>query len=442
MKLSLKKTIYIGYVTMILFVLFMGVFSINSVNLLKKAFDNVINAEINLAEHIGKLSDILVMQSLSEKIYFTLNIQEAEQTFWLKSKEFNRLIHAVEQEKALPANESSMLFKLHQEYDDLFKQQVESMKKKHFDEAKTISAKMQHIKKQMLTYIRDMNIKVTVQKESNITHSTDIIEYTRFIAILIISTASLFALAFAFFFSNYLSGSIEKFKSATDSIKKGHYDKFPSVGGINEFADLAVSFQEMSARLKELEAMHLDANPLTKLPGNLAIEKELLIRFKEGLFFSFCLLDIDNFKAYSDKYGYSKGSDVLQWLGYLIKNSVELYGISSDFVGHIGGDDFVLISVPNRVRELCKKIIEQFDLAVKSFYNAEDQANGYIISVDRQNQMMKFPIMTLSIAIVSNDTRPIADPKEVAERLADLKQYAKTFPKSIYIFEKRREKHD
>ena len=214
----------------------------------------------------------------------------------------------------------------------------------------------------------------------------------------------------------------------------------PQISGINEFAELAVSFKAMTSRLKELEhQMNLDANPLTKLPGNLAIEKELLIRFKNHMIFSFCLIDIDNFKAYSDKYGYSRGSDVLLWLGNVISDVVKIFGHEIDFIGHIGGDDFVLISEPARVRTLCKEIINRFDTSIHSFYNEDDRKRGFIISVDRQNHLTQFQIMTLLIAILSNDKIPVADPREVAERIADLKRYAKTFPKSLYVCENRRE---
>lgn len=194
----------------------------------------------------------------------------------------------------------------------------------------------------------------------------------------------------------------------------------------------------MSARLKELEATNLDANPLTKLPGNLAIEKELLTRLNENENFSFCLIDLDNFKAFSDRYGFAKGSDVLKWVGDILLEIVKTAGTDEDFLGHIGGDDFVIICAPERMESICKMIIDKFDKGIVKHYESEDLERGYIVSIDRKDKPAIFPIMTISVAVVNTDRTVIRDPKDVAEKVAELKQYAKTFAKSIYVVDRRR----
>jgi GGDEF domain-containing protein len=243
---------------------------------------------------------------------------------------------------------------------------------------------------------------------------------------------------FAYIITNNLTSFIEKLKDATYSIQSGNFDSPLEIKGADELADLAISFKEMSARLKELEAVHLDANPLTKLPGNLAIEKELLTRLNEQENFSFCLIDLDNFKAFNDRYSFARGSDLIKWLGEELENILKTGGSEEDFLGHIGGDDFVLICAPERTEALCNIIIDKFDKGVGKFYDTEDLERGYIVSLDRQDKPAIFPILTVSIAVVNTDRTVVREPREVAEKVAELKQYAKTFPRSIFVVDRRR----
>jgi GGDEF domain-containing protein len=184
--------------------------------------------------------------------------------------------------------------------------------------------------------------------------------------------------------------------------------------------------------------INIDANPLTKLPGNLAIEKELFTRLNETKSFSFCLIDLDNFKAFNDRYSYSRGSDLIKWLSELLIRIKSEYGTEEDFLGHIGGDDFILICSPERVQTICGKIIEEFDRGIVEYYDPDDAKKGFIISIDRNDKPAIFGIMTISIAVVNTDRTLIREPKEVTQKVSELKQYAKTFAKSIYIVDRRR----
>jgi diguanylate cyclase (GGDEF)-like protein len=194
----------------------------------------------------------------------------------------------------------------------------------------------------------------------------------------------------------------------------------------------------MSKRLKELGEMNLDANPLTRLPGNLAIEKALLTRLQGGVPFAFCLVDLDNFKAFGDRYGYIRGSEVLKKVAAILNECVKTLGSGPDFLGHIGGDDYVIITDPLRMEKLCEKVIHDFDETIPAFYDEEDRRRGYIISRDRKDIEQQFPFMTVSIAVVTNQKRAITSPMQVAEIAAQLKQYAKTFPRSVYVVDQRR----
>jgi GGDEF domain-containing protein len=184
--------------------------------------------------------------------------------------------------------------------------------------------------------------------------------------------------------------------------------------------------------------MNLDANPLTRLPGNLAIEKALLVRLQRQRRFAFCHIDLDNFKAFGDHYGYARGSEVLKMVGQILVRLAD-DARHETFIGHIGGDDFVLVCLPDRVSAHCQRIIKEFDAMIPTFYDAADCEAGFIISRDRQDCVQQFSIMTISIAVVTNERREITTPMQVAEVAAQLKKYAKSFPKSIFVIDQRRE---
>jgi diguanylate cyclase (GGDEF)-like protein len=194
----------------------------------------------------------------------------------------------------------------------------------------------------------------------------------------------------------------------------------------------------MTKRLKRLETMYLDASPLTRLPGGVAIDNILRTRISDGAPFAFCLIDMDNFKAYSDYYGYAKGSEVIKATARSVEFVINDLGAEEDFVGHIGGDDFAVITVPERYKALAGAIIERFDREIPNLYAQEDRERGYIVAKSRQGQEMRYPMMTISIAVVTNQYHILTDPLQVGEIVAELKEYAKSIPKSIYVVDNRR----
>ncbi len=179
-------------------------------------------------------------------------------------------------------------------------------------------------------------------------------------------------------------------------------------------------------------------NPLTGLPGNILIEEEIKQRVEGGKkHFAVLYIDLDNFKAYNDVYGFLKGDEVIKFVAHVLDKNVKDYGNQDDFIGHIGGDDFICITTPERVDDICSNIIERFDSAIQLFYSSEDRKRGYIITKDRSQQDVVYPFMTISIAVVSNETRAIENHWHVSEIAAEMKKYAKSKNGSVFVKDRR-----
>jgi diguanylate cyclase (GGDEF)-like protein len=439
MSLTIRQKIFLGYAVMVLLTVIVGLYATWSLNALNKLTTTVIYDSVIAQEKLAKLHDNVLAQDLYEKRYLLFQDVNAGDIFWNRSSEFKSL--AAEIEKIYPSfsdilNDISVS---HRSYNDLFRKEASLIKRNNLKEAETLSSNdLKNSLNKTLALIKELEIRLKDEQTRHISKSNVLGERALIITISLNIVSILFGLMFAYLITNNLTSSLEKLKDATYSIKSGDFDSLPEIKGADELADLAISFKEMSARLKELEAVNLDANPLTKLPGNLAIEKELLTRLNENENFSFCLIDLDNFKAFSDRYGFAKGSELLKWLGDTLSDIMKTPGTAGDFLGHIGGDDFVIMCAPERMESICKMIIDRFDKGIVNHYEPEDLEKGYIVSIDRKDKPAIFSIMTISIAVVNTDRTVIREPKEVAEKVTELKQYAKTFPKSIYVVDRRR----
>ncbi len=178
-------------------------------------------------------------------------------------------------------------------------------------------------------------------------------------------------------------------------------------------------------------------NPLTGLPGNILIEEEIKHRVNTKNRFAVLYIDLDNFKAFNDVYGFLKGDEVLKFTSDIIEKNVKALGNPDDFIGHIGGDDFIAITTPDKFEIICRGIIDQFDTAIGLFYSSEDRRRGFIVTRDRTNQEKQYPLISISISIVSNEQRTIENHWQIAEIAAELKKFAKSQPGSIYVRDRR-----
>lgn len=207
--------------------------------------------------------------------------------------------------------------------------------------------------------------------------------------------------------------------------------------GADDYITKPFSPSELLARAEgsvRKSSINLEANPLTKLPGNGTIETELLKQIRSEKLFSALYLDIDNFKSFNDYYGFMKGDCVIRATGELL---VRLVDTKTDLVGHIGGDDFMVVTNREDAEGLCRSILEEFDQMAPLFYDQEDRKNGCIKTTNRLGEQQAFPLISLSIGVATNKNRPLTSVGEIATTGTELKQFAKKHAGSFFAIERR-----
>jgi diguanylate cyclase (GGDEF)-like protein len=179
------------------------------------------------------------------------------------------------------------------------------------------------------------------------------------------------------------------------------------------------------------------ANPLTNLPGNPVIQNEITDRLETGERFAAVYCDLDNFKAYNDHYGFERGDRVLLLVAKILQIAVDKLETGETFLGHIGGDDFLIVAEPERAEQLCQDIITMFDSEIPLLYQEEDRRRGSICVPDRLGASQQYPLMSISLAIVANDKGCFSNCLEVAEVAAEVKKYVKSKAGSNYGWQRR-----
>ncbi len=166
-------------------------------------------------------------------------------------------------------------------------------------------------------------------------------------------------------------------------------------------------------------------SPLTGLPGNHRIEEEIAARVSGGEDFGVCYVDLDNFKAFNDRYGFLRGDEVITLVATAMRRAVGELGEPAPFIGHIGGDDFVAVCTKVQSEPLARRIIEIFDAAVLRLHDSDDAARGFLEVTDRQGTVRQFPVVSVSIGIVLSGPRGYNGHREVVEVATEMKKVAK-----------------
>ncbi len=182
----------------------------------------------------------------------------------------------------------------------------------------------------------------------------------------------------------------------------------------------------------------INANTLTGLPGARILEDLLKEKFKNKSNFSFCYLDVDNFKSFNDLYGYQRGDKVLVQTAYLLQLAVSKFGNKDDFVSHIGGDDFAFITTPDKYDQVCRQCIQLFDNLMPFHYRDKDRESGFVVVHDRNRKVKEFPLMSLSIAVINKSAdSSVENIIQLNERVSEIKQFLKKTSKSSFMADRR-----
>ncbi|MEK6700008.1 MAG: diguanylate cyclase [Nitrospirota bacterium] len=438
-RLNISSKMLLGYTTLVVLAVIVVAYALVSLQRINSLTKGIIKGDIAVREASENMLDALLAQDAYEKRYLILRRDDMRTLFWKRAEEFEKWLSAL---KELPGRDRLLIRKidrLRREYNDLFMKEIKLIQRGDDAGASNISnSDLKERGERLLEILRTMSAKARTSQDVNMKQISSIggsaFLTTAALCVLIILAGA----AASMVVTHHISSSINRLKLATVRVAEGDFEYDPQINTEDEIGGLSRSFISMSKRLKMFEEMYLDASPLTRLPGGIAIESALLKRLKSGQPMACCVVDLDNFKAFNDRYGYAHGNVAIKEAARIIEAAVKAKGASGDFVGHVGGDDFVVVTTPDLMREISEEIITQFDRRIPQLYDQADRKKGYIRGKTRQGVKMRFPLMTISIAIVTNQHRKLKNPLQVSEIAAELKDHAKTIARSVYVVDKRR----
>jgi PleD family two-component response regulator len=204
------------------------------------------------------------------------------------------------------------------------------------------------------------------------------------------------------------------------------------VAGFEAGADdyLAKPFDPRELRARVVALLRIvrregDRNPTSGLPGGTAIEEEIARRAEQNEAFAVCYIDLDNFKPFADTFGFTAADTVIREMGAAIRAAVETVGTPRDFVGHIGGDDFIVVTVPERAEAIGRETASRFVDVAAHAVGEEAVRRGNFMGIDRDGRAREFPIARLSVAILLVQADRFASIGQIGSLAADVKRRAK-----------------
>jgi diguanylate cyclase (GGDEF)-like protein len=255
--------------------------------------------------------------------------------------------------------------------------------------------------------------------------------------LIIVVLVMMLHLGFAVVFSKMILLPLQQLNAGTHKIAQGQLDIRLPIVRDDEIGQLASAFNEMGVALQRMRDEAKGANPLTGLPGNITIANYINDSLVKGRIICVLYCDLDNFKAYNDKYGFTKGDEAILYTRDCLLSVSKRNNLRNVFVGHEGGDDFVVITSYEQWEVYAKSFIATFDRGVAQFYNSTDAHNGFIESINRQGERQRFPLMSISVAVVTNKTRDFHSVAEMIQVAAEVKKYVKSMEGSCYAIDRR-----
>jgi len=211
--------------------------------------------------------------------------------------------------------------------------------------------------------------------------------------------------------------------------------------GANDYITKPFAVGELLARIRTVlnwSKRQRAANPLTGLPGNISIEEELKKRIAAKSAFAVVYVDLDDFKAYNDYYGYNQGDQAIRELSKILMDACRIEGDGSEFVGHVGGDDFLFITGVERAEGISRRVIEEFRTSLHKLIRPDDLRRGSIEVRGRTGEVRRFPLLAVTLAMVVSDGRAIEHVAQVGDIASEVKQYGKSIEGSVLVRDRRR----
>ena len=215
---------------------------------------------------------------------------------------------------------------------------------------------------------------------------------------------------------------------------------FGLTAGADDYLVKPFDTLELVARVKSTlrrTQEYREVSPLTGLPGNNRILLEIAERSRSGADYAVCYMDIDRFKSVNDAYGFARGDEFIAALARSLHRAVTSIDGSPSFIGHVGGDDFVVVCGPEQVRPLTEKTVVDFEQSADALYDPKDAARGHIVLKSRRGEPQQANLVTLSIGVAFSTAREWSDPREIVAVASDMKTVAKKFPGSYVAFDRR-----
>jgi len=210
--------------------------------------------------------------------------------------------------------------------------------------------------------------------------------------------------------------------------------------GADDYVTKPFAIEELIARvgsvLRRSKSLR-ELSPLTGLPGNFRIAEVLQSRVALGQPLAVVHADLDNFKAFNDHYGFMRGDNVIKFTANTLVEAAVHIGDPSAFVGHVGGDDFIMAMEPSVAERFCKEVIGRFDDGILDFYDPHDALRGTVEVIDRRGERHAFPIVSISLGVATNLRRSFASEWEASAVASEMKEHAKSEAGSSYRVDRR-----
>ena len=434
-KLTINTKLLLSYLGMALLTVVASAYAVISLQNLNKLSQAITNQDYAVLESSKNLMDTLLAQESAEKKSFIFRDPSFANIFWTRSREFKNGIADIKKHRLSGLSAIlAQLSVLQDQYDALFHKKLALIEGNRLGEATLLSEQEgKKIIDDMADHVRTIGKKAdeNIERHMGLFKDQGMRASRITITLSIISLIAGFSLAVLITYN--IARPLKKLEKATALIAEGKFKNDLNMNRQDAIGSLANAFMVMAERLKALEAFHRDASPLTGLPGNLAIETHIQKCLAEKKRFSICHVDLDNFKPFADHYGYAWGSEVIKEVGLIIMKQAKIIDGHDFFIGHIGGDDFIITAEPGKAEAICQSIIKEFDQASLKFYSDDDIQKGFFTGKDRSGTMRDFPFITMTIAIVTDDGSCFTNPLDMAAEAAKLKEYAKSLPGSNYV---------